>query len=72
MLGEAIQTVLRKYNVSEAYEKLKKLTQGQAINKKSLIAFISTLKIPEHEKQSLLKLTPENYVGLSSDLINDL
>jgi len=72
VLGEAIQTVLRKYNVSEAYEKLKKLTQGQAINKKLLVAFISTLKIPKQEKQALLKLTPESYVGLSSDLINDL
>ena len=72
VLGEAIQTVLRKYNVSEAYEKLKKLTQGQAVNKELLIDFISTLKIPEQEKQALLKLTPENYVGLSSDLINDL
>ena len=72
VLGEAIQTVLRKYNVLEAYEKLKKLTQGQAVNKELLIDFISTLKIPEREKQALLKLTPENYVGLSSDLINDL
>ena len=72
VLGEAIQTVLRKYNVSEAYEKLKKVTQGQAVNKELLIDFISTLKIPKQEKQALLKLTPENYVGLSSDLINDL
>ena len=72
VLGEAIQTVLRKYNVSEAYEKLKKLTQGQTINKELLIDFISTLKIPKQEKQALLKLTPGSYVGLSSDLINDL
>ena len=72
VLGEAIQTVLRKYNVSEAYEKLKKLTQGQTINKELLIDFISTLEIPKQEKQALLKLTPGSYVGLSSDLINDL
>ena len=45
VLGEAIQTVLRKYNVLEAYEKLKKLTQGQAINKElSDLPLINYLK----------------------------
>ena len=71
-LGEAIQTVLRKTNTPNAYEQLKKLTRGQTISQASVISFIKNLNISEKDKENLLKLTPENYVGLAPILIESL
>ena len=63
VLAEPIQTIMRRYNVDEPYEKLKALTRGQAITKEVLAAFVETLDIPEHAKQTLRDLTPSNYIG---------
>ena len=71
-LGEAIQTVLRKTNTPNAYEQLKELTRGQTISQASVISFIKNLNISEKDKENLLKLTPENYVGLAPKLIESL
>ena len=63
VLAEPIQTIMRRYNVAEPYEKLKALTRGQAITKEVLAAFVETLDIPEHAKQTMRDLTPANYIG---------
>ena len=68
VLGEAVQTVMRRYGIPEPYEKLKALTRGQAVSKDLLHEFIATLDIPNAEKERLLKLTPEAYIGLAADL----
>ena len=70
VLGEAIQTILRKSGKQDAYEQLKSLTQGQSINAESMAEFISGLKISDEDKQTLLELTPELYTGLSSKLVD--
>jgi adenylosuccinate lyase len=72
VLAEPIQTVMRRYAVPEAYEKLKSLTRGQAITKDMLHDFIRELGIPAAEKERLLKMTPSNYVGLAVSLAKDL
>jgi len=63
ILAEPIQTVMRRYNVPQAYEKLKDLTRGRGIDKARLHAFIAELSIPASEKSRLLNLTPEKYIG---------
>ena len=70
VLAEPIQTVMRRYNVSGAYEQLKELTRGKAgINRDTLAAFINGLTgIPDAEKKRLLSLTPANYIGKAADL----
>ena len=70
VLGEAIQTILRKSGKQDAYEQVKLLTQGQSINSKSMAKFVSNLKISNEDKRTLLSLTPENYSGLSSKLVD--
>ena len=70
VLAEAIQVVLRKVGYPKPYEKLKELTRGQTMNKKSIQEFIESLDIPKTEKQKLLKLTPQTYTGLSNKLTN--
>ncbi|MCH9694758.1 MAG: adenylosuccinate lyase [Gammaproteobacteria bacterium] len=67
VLAEAVQTVMRRYGIPEPYEKLKALTRGQAVSKEILLQFIQTLDIPDDEKQRLLELTPESYVGLATE-----
>ncbi|MDP2759139.1 MAG: adenylosuccinate lyase [Sideroxyarcus sp.] len=69
VLAEPIQTVMRRYQIENAYDKLKELTRGKGgINRKSMAAFIQTLDIPESEKQRLQALTPETYIGKATEL----
>jgi adenylosuccinate lyase len=69
VLAEPIQTVMRRYNIENAYDKLKELTRGKGgINKESLAVFIQTLDIPAAEKQRLQALSPETYIGKAAEL----
>ncbi len=63
VLTEPIQTVMRRYNIDNAYEKLKKLSRGQKINKEILHNFIEQLDIPDDAKSRLKELNPSNYLG---------
>ena len=68
VLAEAIQTMLRKYEISDAYQKLKDLTRGKVITKEILHEFINNLDIKKEDKDILLNLTPETYIGKSQEL----
>jgi adenylosuccinate lyase len=70
VLAEAVQTILRKSGKTDAYEQLKELTHGETINAESMDEFVSGLKISDENKRALLSLTPENYSGLSSKLVD--
>lgn len=69
VLAEAIQTVMRRYNLPDAYEQLKALTRGQGISAASLKEFIGQLSIPDPVKKQLQELTPETYTGLAVPLV---
>jgi len=68
VLAEAIQTVLRKNGHPNPYEALKELTRGQTINAESIRNFVLSLELPDVEKETLLKLSPENYTGLAGKI----
>ncbi len=68
VLAEAIQTVLRKEGVTEAYEQLKELTRGKQVTMKDISAFIEGLDVDTKVKKRLKALRPENYVGLAADI----
>ncbi len=68
VLAEAVQTVMRRFGIEEPYEKLKSLTRGQEITPEALRQFIERLEIPEGNRQALLDLTPERYIGLAAIL----
>jgi len=63
VLAEPIQTIMRRYDVDQPYEKLKALTRGQTITKQVILEFVETLDIPESAKQTMRELTPSNYIG---------
>ena len=65
VVAEAIQTILRRENYPNPYEALKDLTRGNnSIDKKSIHAFISKLKVSAAVKAELKKITPHNYTGI--------
>jgi adenylosuccinate lyase len=68
VLAEPIQTVMRRYDVPEPYEKLKELTRGKRVDQAGMQQFVQSLEVPDHVKVELLKLTPHNYVGLAAEL----
>ena len=70
VLTEAIQTVLRKNKVEKAYELLKGLSRGKNLTKEELHDFINKLDIPKEDKEKLLSLTPSNYIGLSTIIVD--
>ena len=63
ILAEPIQTVMRRYNITNPYEKLKELTRGKEIDESTLKEFISKLEIPGEAKRMLMNLTPRSYLG---------
>jgi len=72
VLAEAIQTVMRRYDVPEPYEKLKVLTRGQRIDAKTLAGFVAGLDIPEAAKAALRELRPDTYVGNAGAQVREL
>jgi adenylosuccinate lyase len=69
VLAEAIQTVMRVHDLPNPYEQLKALTRGKdGINQASLHIFITGLDLPTDEKNRLMQLTPQAYIGLAESL----
>jgi adenylosuccinate lyase len=68
VLAEAIQTVMRRYGVQGAYEKLKEVTRGKTVAAADLHALIRSLDIPGPEKERLLAMTPASYIGKAAEL----
>ena len=74
VMAEPIQTVMRRYNIEQAYEKLKELTRGQSINQATIKTFVEGLDIPDEAKAILLDLSPARYIGSAAEqarAIND-
>jgi adenylosuccinate lyase len=78
ILGEAIQTVIRaevtagRSSIADPYAMLKELTRGKRIGQDELVAFIDRLDIGTEAKSRLRELTPRTYVGLASELVDQL
>ena len=68
VLAEPIQTVMRRYGVQGAYEKLKEVTRGKTVTADSLHGLIRSLDIPQPEKDRLLAMTPGSYIGKAAEL----
>ena len=72
ILAEPIQTIMRRHGVEEPYEKLKELTRGQSLKQESIEQMLETLDIPESARALIRELTPMNYTGLASELVEKL
>ena len=78
VLAEPIQTVMRRYNVEQPYEKLKALTRGQAMTRDMMVNFVNgneLSQVPAEERARLAELSPATYIGNAAEQakqINDL
>lgn len=71
LLAEPIQTVMRKFGILNAYEKLKLLTRNQDINIHAIHKYIDNLKIPKVEKIKLKHIKPNNYIGDAIKIVDE-
>jgi adenylosuccinate lyase len=72
VLGEAVQTVMRKEGHENPYEKLKELTRGAKIDAEQMRTFIKSLGLPEADEQRLLNMTPGSYIGIAPQLLRHI
>jgi adenylosuccinate lyase len=72
LLAEPIQTVMRRYGIEDAYERLKDLTRGRPLDRKGLHAFLATLPIPDADKDRLRAMTPRAYTGNAEAQARDI
>jgi len=66
VLAEPIQTVMRRYGISEPYEKLKAFTRGKVITATDIQGFLASEEmatLPAEAKAALAALTPASYIG---------
>ena len=68
VLAEPIQTVMRRYQLPNPYERLKALTRGKTVTREAIFEFIGTLEIPAAERARLQAMTPASYTGKAVEL----
>ncbi len=72
IIGEAVQTILRREGQDDAYEQVKKLTRGQRVALEDFYDLFEDLEVDEETREQLLAVTPADYVGVASGLVDDL
>lgn len=68
VLGEAAQTLMRRYGVEAPYETLKAATRGRELDRHTWTRVVAELPLPEAARRELEVLTPAEYTGLAADL----
>lgn len=70
ILGEALQTALRASGLSNAYERIKKATRGQALGHTEYLQLVDEAsELSEELRKRLRTLRPRDYVGLAGELV---
>ena len=73
MLAEPIQTVMRRYNVANAYDLLKGATRGREITLEDLHSVIDNCdELPDGVKSKLKEMKPSHYTGLAEKLVDEM
>ena len=72
IIGEAVQTILRREGHEDAYERVKELTRGEQVTLDDFRDLFEDLDVPENVRKELEALTPTDYVGVADDLVDDL
>jgi len=72
VIGEAVQTILRREGHEDAYEQVKALTRGDAVTLAEFRDLFDSLDVPPDVRKELEALTPTGYVGIAGDLVDNL
>ena len=68
IIGEAVQTILRREGDTEAYERVKALTRGKQVTIQDFYELFESLDVDESVREELLALTPTGYTGVADKL----
>lgn len=69
VVAEAIQTLMRRYNLERPYERLKELTRGRSVDHRMIEEFIEGLPLDEKAREAFRRLTPREYLGFAAELV---
>ncbi|AUX09781.1 adenylosuccinate lyase [Halalkaliarchaeum desulfuricum] len=72
VIGEAVQTILRREGDTDAYERVKQLTRGQRVTLEAFRELFAELDVDESVRTELQELTPVGYTGLADELVDEL
>ena len=72
VIGEAVQTILRREGHADAYERVKKLSRGQRVSLEDFRALFDELDVDEATREELHALTPAGYTGIAAELVEEL
>lgn len=70
ILAEFYQVNLRAIGKPNAYEELKKLLRGKNITKIDIDKWINTLDVSKKDKEKLINIKPETYIGVSKQSLS--
>ena len=72
IIGEAVQTILRREGHGDAYERVKDLTRGKRVTLDDFRDLFDELDVDEDVREELHALTPAGYTGIADDLVDDV
>jgi len=72
IIGEAVQTILRREGHEDAYEQVKDLTRGERVTIEDFRALFDELDVDDETRAELRALSPETYIGLADEIVGDL
>ncbi|WP_311171023.1 adenylosuccinate lyase [Halobellus ordinarius] len=72
LIGEAVQTILRREGDTEAYERVKELTRGRDVTLADFRDLFGELDVDEDVRAELRALSPAEYVGVGDELVDEL
>lgn len=71
VISEGAQVILRATGQSNAYESLKTQTRGRIFDEDTYRLWVESLDIAEETRTRLLALSPESYIGLAAELVDE-
>ncbi|AWB27705.1 adenylosuccinate lyase [Halococcoides cellulosivorans] len=72
VIGEAVQTILRREGDTDAYERIKELTRGERVTLDDFRALFDDLDVDEDVRAELMDLTPATYTGVGDTLVDEI
>jgi adenylosuccinate lyase len=72
VISEGAQMILRAAGRSDAYESLKTETRGQILDETSYRLWVESLAIDDETRARLTSLSPESYIGLAIQLVDEV
>jgi len=72
IIGEAVQTILRREGHKDAYEQVKALTRGERVTLADFQELFADLEVSEETREQLQALSPTEYTGSADSMVDDL